>query len=153
VKPVSQGSARLLAGQVKDEAEGIRVYGKLAEGAGSAREREVFRGILKDEKRHLRELTDLEKGRPVKLLTKNGEEVIARKYGRRILINPEVPRRIGNIDVYKRLRVHERVYWQKRDEGCSHDEAKRLALEAEHEGLSQEQIARYEGTLGHVLRT
>lgn len=70
-------------------------------------------------------------------------------YGKRgrIWINPAVPS-----EFRARLRRHEVVERELRRRGYSYREAHKLALRAEHEGMSRREIARYEGKLGAIAR-
>ena len=70
-------------------------------------------------------------------------------YGKRgkIWINPNVPS-----ELRARLRRHETVERQLRQQGKSYREAHKKALEAEHIGMTQRQIAVYEGKLGAIAR-
>ena len=65
-----------------------------------------------------------------------------------IWINKKVPRRLR-----ARLRRHEEVEIGFRKKGMTYKQAHRLALKAEHRGLTRRQIAVYEGELGAIART
>jgi hypothetical protein len=65
-----------------------------------------------------------------------------------IWINKRVPRRLR-----RRLRTHEEVEIGFRNQGMTYKQAHRLALKAEHKGLTRRQIAVYEGELGGIART
>jgi hypothetical protein len=76
-------------------------------------------------------------------------------YGKRgpIYVNPNVPVKYRGIDMKRRLLRHEVVERRLRQKlGLSYREAHRLALKAEHEGLTKRQICIYEGKLGSIAR-
>lgn len=75
-------------------------------------------------------------------------------YGKRgrIWVNPKVPKRYRGINMRDRLYRHEKVERELRRKGLPYKVAHKLALKAEHEGLTRKQIAIYEGKLGAIAR-
>ena len=76
-------------------------------------------------------------------------------YGRRgkIRINKHVPHTFKGIRMKARLIRHEKVERRLRcEEGLTYAQAHQVALIEEHKGLTQKQIAVYEGKLGAIAR-
>lgn len=61
--------------------------------------------------------------------------------------NPAIPQ-----ECQGRVKVFEDVYWQKRDEGLTHEQAYEAALEAEHEGLSAREKHLYDLKIARAVK-
>jgi hypothetical protein len=75
-------------------------------------------------------------------------------YGRtgRIWLNKNVPVTFKGIKVRARLKTHEEKELRLRKQGYSYTEAHKVALKAEHKGLTQHQISVYNGILGAIAK-
>lgn len=86
-----------------------------------------------------------------------GKSRLATHTGGRIRVNrhvPVKPVKIGKsrISLRARLRRHERVEKKRMDAGLHYKKAHKMALKAEHKGLTKKQIQQYEGKLGSIAR-
>ena len=65
----------------------------------------------------------------------------------RIWVSKAVPKKLR-----KRIHKHERTELNLRKKGYSYKKAHKIALKAEHKGLTKKGIARYEGKLGAISK-